>query len=115
MRKRLVPVAAALAVALFVFVFGLAVGSTGVAGVRPTTMMGDGYVGEQVATLWSGNNAFGVRSSVAWRDAAGSEHESGWPACLTPGDAKGVPFTGAVVWNGPVGQATVFWVDCSGR
>jgi predicted lipoprotein len=115
MRKGLVPVAVVLAVAVVVFLSGLAVGSTGVAGVRPATLTGDGYVGEHVATLWSGDTAYGLSSSVAWRDAAGSEHEDGWPACLALGEVKGVRFTGAVVWHDTGGQATVFWVDCSGR
>jgi hypothetical protein len=115
MRKMLVPVALSLAVAVVAFLSGFAVGSTGVAGVRPATMTGDGYVGQQVATLWSGDTAYGISSSVAWRDAAGSEHEDGWPACLTLGEVKAVRFTGAVVWHNAGGQATVFWVDCSGR
>jgi hypothetical protein len=116
MRKRLVSVAAALAAAFAVFLSGLVVGSTGVAGVRPATMTGDGYVGQQVATLWSGDTAYGVESSVAWRDAVGSEHTHGWPACLTPlSSVTRVRFTGAVVWSGTTGQATVFWVDCHDR
>ncbi len=98
------------------FLSGLAVGSAGVAGVRPATMTGDGHVGQQVATLWSGGTAYGIVSSVVWRDAAGSEHTDGRPACLTPlSSAAGVRFTGAVVWSGNTGQATVFWVDCEGR
>jgi hypothetical protein len=119
MWKRRVPVAAALAGVFFVFLVGLAVGSTGVAGVHPRTMTGNGQVGAEVATLWSGDTAFGFRSSVPWRDGAGAEHSAGWPACLAPGEAKGVRFTGAVVWNGDsgpsVGHASVLWVDCEGR
>ncbi|HEY7936332.1 MAG TPA: hypothetical protein VID26_04300 [Candidatus Limnocylindrales bacterium] len=116
MRKRLVAVAAALAVAVVVFLSGLALGSTGVAGVRPATLTGDGYVGQQVASFQSGGTFYGFRASVPWRDASGSEHDGGWPACLTPlTTVEGVRFTGAVVWAGAVGQATVLWVDCSGR
>ena len=79
-------------------------------------MTGDGYVSQDVASFQSGGTSYGVRASVAWRDANGSEHTDGWPACLTPlGSVKGVRFTGAIVWHGTSGQATVFWVDCEGH
>ncbi len=102
-------------VAVVVFVAGLLIGSTGIAGFRPAILTGDGYVGDRVATISVGGTSFGARASVPWRDAAGSEHDGGWPDCLTPGSVTGIPFTGATVWHGASGQATILWVDCSGR
>lgn len=116
MRRRLVSLAAGLAVAGIVFLLGLAAGATGVAGMHPTVMTADARVGEQVATFTVGATSYGVASSVPWRDAGGTEHEGGWPACLTPGAVNGVRFTGAVVSNGgTTSYAEVLWVDCSGH
>lgn len=116
MRSRLIPTAAVLAVVLVAFVAGAVVGSTGIFGVRVPTLVGDGMVGEQVATLWVGGTAYGATKSVAWRDAGGAEHDSGWPACLsTIGEVSGVRFQGAMVWHGTVGMGTILWVDCSGQ
>jgi hypothetical protein len=115
MRKRVVPAAAALAVAVVVFLAGIALGAPGAAGLRPALMTADGTVGQQVATFEVGDTFYGFRASVPWRDAAGSEHDGGWPACLAPGEVTRVSFRGAVVWSGSVGQAEVLWVDCSGR
>lgn len=116
MRKRLVPIAAASAVAVVVFLAGIALGATGVIGFRPAVMTADGgYVGQETATLTVGDTSYGFHASVPWRDSNGAEVGRGWPACLTPfSDPKGVRFTGAVVWSGSVGQAEVLWVDCSG-
>jgi hypothetical protein len=115
-RTRLIPILAVLAVVVVAFVAGAVAGSAGVIGVRVPTSVGDGMVGEQVTTLWVGDTAYGAKSSVAWRDVNGSEHDSGWPGCLsTPGEVKGVRFTGAMVWHDTLGSATILWVDCSGR
>lgn len=116
MRRRLIVVAATLAVVVAVFLAGVAVGSTGIAGVRPATMTGAGRVGDRLVTLWSGGTAYGASSSVAWRDASGAEHEDGWPACLsTLGQVSDITFTGATVWHDGMGRAMVLWVDCTGR
>ena len=116
MRFRHIPILTALAVAVLAFVAGVVAGSAGVIGVRVPTSVGHGMVGEQVATLWVGDTAYGARSSVAWRDAGGSEHESGWPECLSkPGEVTGVRFTGAMVWHDTIGMGTILWVDCSDR
>ena len=110
------PVLVAFVLALMAFGSGVVAGSAGIVGVRLPTIVGDGMVGDQVTTLWSGNEAFGAKSSVAWRDASGAEHDSGWPDCLaTPGEVTGVRFNGAIVWHDGVGYATIFWIDCSGR
>lgn len=118
MRTRPILIVVTVVVVLLVVVFllGLGLGATGVAGVHPGVMTADGYVGQQVATFTVGSTSYGFRSSVPWRDAAGNEHDGGWPACLTPGAVKGVRFTGAVVsGGGTTGYAEVLWVDCEGR
>jgi hypothetical protein len=116
MQRRLIAMAAALGIVVVVFLAGIAVGSAGIVGVRPATMIGEGRVGDGVVTLWSGGTAYGATSSVAWRDASGAEHEDGWPACLsTIGPVSDLPFTGATVWHDGMGQATILWVDCTGR
>ena len=116
MRSRLIPVAAVLAIVFVAFVAGSIVGSYGLFGVRVPVSVGDGMVGERVVTLWIGGTAFGARSSVAWRDATGAEHDSGWPPCLsTLGPVAGVRFQGAMVWHDTIGMGTILWVDCSGR
>jgi hypothetical protein len=114
--SRLPRTAAILAVVLVVFGAGVVAGSAGLIGLRVPTSVGDGMVGEHVATLWAGDTAYGASSSVAWRDATGSEHEDGWPECLsTPGEVKGIRFTGAMVWHDTMAMGTILWVDCSGR
>ena len=115
MHKARVPIAAALAVAGVLLVAGIALGWRVVVNNGPATLTGDGYVGEKVATVWAGDTAYGFRSSVAWRDGGGVEHKDGWPTCLTPGDVKGLRFTGSFVDDGSASTATVLWVDCSGR
>ena len=115
MRNVQVPVAVALAVAAVLVVAGIALGWRVTLKGGPALLTGDGLVGQGVATIWAGDSAFGVRSPVAWRDCVGAEHTVGWPACLAPGDVKGLRFTGSVVDDGAVSTATVLWVDCSGR
>ena len=86
---------------------------------RPPVLVGSGYVGQDVATLFVGNDAYGVRGSVNWTDAHGSFHDHGWPDCLPRLQAvSGIRFTGGTV---PVGDGSgvtavdeVFWLDCSG-
>ena len=74
---------------------------------------GSGYVGADQASFQVGDTTFGFESSVPWRDQAGSEHDSGWPACLPKlQTVSGVRFGGAVVWHGTSGDARVLWVDC---
>jgi hypothetical protein len=116
LRTRPFPTIAIIAVVLLAFAAGVGAGSAGVIGVRVPASIGDGMVGEQVATIWSGDTAYGAKSSVAWRDSTGSEHEGGWPECLsTPGEVQGIRFTGAMVWHDTLGTGTILWVDCSGR
>lgn len=115
MRKVQVPVAAALAVAAVLVIAGIALGWRVTLKGGPALLTGDGFVGQGVATIWAGDTAYGLRSPVAWRDSVGAEHKDGWPACLAPGDVKGLRFTGSVVDDGAVSTATVLWVDCSGR
>ncbi len=114
MHKARVPFVA-LAVAAVVLVAGIALGWRPVVSSGPAAMVGDGYAGDRIATVWVGGTAYGARSSVAWRDSAGAEHRDGWPACLAPGDVEGLRFTGAFVGDGSASAATVLWVDCSGR
>ena len=108
--------AAALAVAV-AFGLGVGAGAAGAIGVRVPTSVGDGMAGEHVATLWAADPsmAYGASGSVAWRDANGSEHEDGWPACLAPGELKGVHFIGATVWHGTSGFGEIHRVGCSAR
>lgn len=115
MRKWVVPSACAIAIAVVAFVSGVGLGASGAAGLRPALMTADGYVGTQTATFSVGDTSYGLRASVPWRDAAGSEHDGGWPICLAPGQVSAVRFRGAVVWSGDSGQAEVLWVDCLGR
>ncbi|HEY8439337.1 MAG TPA: hypothetical protein VIK65_12065 [Candidatus Limnocylindrales bacterium] len=105
-------IAAAVVAATIGFVAGGAAGAAGVFGLHVPTSVGAGYVGEKVATLEADGTSYGVRDSVAWRDTSGSYHESGWPSCLSPGDVNGVRFSGATIWTGDSGSATVLFVDC---
>jgi hypothetical protein len=119
MKKIAVPVVAALAVAVVVFLAGIGVGAAGAFGVRVPVSVGAGTVGDHVASLWARGDdatAYGAKASVLWRDAQGSEHEDGWPDCLsTPGQVEGVRFIGAMVWHGDNASGTILWVDCQGR
>ena len=109
-----------LAVVAAVFlVVGVSVGSYAAGeynATHPSVLIGDGYVGADQASLQVGDTWYGFRSSVSWTDEAGSQHDSGWPACLPKLQiVTGVRFVGATVWAGNVGQAQVVWVDCQGR
>lgn len=111
-RTRAIAVVTVAFLAVAGFGVGVLAGSGGVLGVRVPTSIGSGMVGERVATLWANDTAYGVRSSVPWRDASGMEHESGWPECLARGEVSGITFQGAVVWHDNVGTATILWIDC---
>ena len=114
MRTRSLPLVFVVAVGVVAFGVGLVLGGTGILGVHPAMLVGDGYVGDHVATLSSGGTAYGLRASVAWTDEGGSFHDSGWPSCLArPGAVSGVKFAGSLVWHEDSGIATVLWVDCS--
>jgi hypothetical protein len=76
----------------------------------------DGAVGAEVASFQVGDVTYGFRHSVAWTDAEGSFHDSGWPACLTAGDAKNVRIGVSTLWvEDRFGWSAVLWVDCRGR
>jgi hypothetical protein len=119
MRRIAVPLVAGLVVAIIVFVSGVGFGAAGAIGVRVPVSVGAGMAGDHVASLWANGDdatAYGARTSVAWRDAQGAEHESGWPACIsTPGQVEGIHFIGAMVWHGSSASGTILWVDCQGR
>ena len=76
----------------------------------------DGYVGADQASFLVGDTTYGFESSVAWTDAAGSDHPNGWPDCLPKlHEVKQVRFSGAVLWHGSSGEAHVTWVDCQNQ
>jgi len=115
MRKRVVPIAA-FAVAVLLFGAGFAVGRWVVASDDPRMLIGGGFLANGGGALWVGDTGYNLQSSVAWRDADGSEHASGWPACLThDAENMGVRFRGSVDSPQSGGRAWVVWVDCSGR
>ena len=73
-----------------------------------TIFEADGYVGADVASFQVGDSTYGFRSSVAWTDRAGTEHDHGWPDCLPRlQSVEGVRFGGAIVWHGSSGEALV--------
>ena len=61
LRTRPFPTIAIIAVVLLAFAAGVGAGSAGVIGVRVPASIGDGMVGEQVATIWSGETAYGAK------------------------------------------------------
>jgi hypothetical protein len=86
----------------------------GLAGAR--VYVGSGYVGDAVATLFVGEDAYGFRSSVNWTDSRGSFHDGGWPDCLPHlQNVSGIRFAGETQWVGGIGTDEVVWVDCSTR
>ena len=114
LRRLLVVILAAIA-----FAGGLYLGSTGLIGFHPPTMTGDGVVGDHVVTLYpdgnTANSSYGVKGSVAWRDAKSADHADGWPDCLQPlQSVTGIRFTGATVWDDDTAVGRILWVDCSG-
>jgi hypothetical protein len=116
MRNSAVVVIAALVLAAATFVVGPQLGSTGLIGFHPGLLHGDASTGESVMTVESGGTSYGFRNSVAWTDATGSLHDSGWPDCLPKtSEVKDLAFRGGWVWIGDNGGATVLWVDCEGR
>jgi hypothetical protein len=83
------------------------------AAARVSMYTADGYTGADVASFRVGDTWYGFRSSVAWRDRAGSEHSSGWPDCLPKlQSVHDVRFAGTVLRYNGTGSATVVWVDC---
>ena len=81
---------------------------------HPPVMVGSGYVGEAVATLFAGDAAYGFRSSVNWTDVNGSFHDGGWPDCLPRlQEVSGIRFAGEWQWVGDSATAEIVWVDCS--
>jgi hypothetical protein len=116
MNQRHLATAAVVVLVVAAFAGGVVAGSMGFAGIRPPLAIGSGYVGDHVVTFMNGDTGYGVKNSVAWRDAAGTEHFDGWPDCLPATTAvAGIPFIGATVWHDGLGVATILWIDCSGR
>ena len=96
------------------FGIGDRIGSDGA--THPPVLVGDGYVGADVASFQVGDTVYGFRSSVNWTDSAGSYHDQGWPACLPKLEAvTGVHFVAQTVWAGGIGATDIVWVDCRGR
>ena len=113
-QKRWIVVGAIVVVAAFALGW-LARGSSG-----PQVLVGSGQVGDDLATLFVGGEAYGLRSSVTWTDAQGSYHASGWPDCLPHLQAvSDIRFIGETVWaggpSGSIGSNQILWVDCGPR
>lgn len=110
MSRRWMAVAAVAALALS---FGLGYAARATEHPGLTIYQANGQVGADVASFQVGDMTYGFRSSVAWTDRAGTEHDGGWPDCLPRlQSVEEVRFGGAVVWHGNVGEALVLWVDC---
>ena len=102
---------------VLLIVVAFALGSMARGWSAPQVLVGSGYVGDDVATLFVGQDAYGLHSSVTWTDAHGSYHASGWPDCLPRlQEVSGIRFTGETVWAGGVvggvGSDQIIWVDC---
>jgi len=74
---------------------------------------GSAQVGDRTATITSDGYSYGVTETVAWVDAAGSLHESGWPTCLPSGSTVTARFGWTLVTY-PDGTSArqVAYVDC---
>jgi hypothetical protein len=104
---------ALIALVIVVAAFGAGYRVASMNAERASVYTGRGYVGADLATFEVGDTAYGFRSSVAWTDAAGTFHDSGWPACLTRlQEINSVRFAADTIWSGDVGTAQVVWVDC---
>ena len=80
----------------------------------PRILVGSGSMGDAVATLFVGEDAYGFRSSVNWTDSHGTFHDGGWPDCLPPlHEVSGIRFAGETQWIGGIGTDEIVWVDCS--
>ncbi len=96
---------------LLAFGAGYWIGDRGA--TRLQTYTADGYVGADQASFQVGDTTYGFESSVAWRDQTGSEHQAGWPQCLSKlQPVEDVRFAAGVLWYGDSGIARVVWVDC---
>jgi hypothetical protein len=116
--RRTLAIAAIAAVTLLVVGFvGYSAGESN-RGSRLTVLTGNAYVGDHEASMKVDGWAYGVTGSVAWMDAGGSFHESGWPACLAPIGSTGRVRFGEVPVAGPdsggIGLRAVVWIDCRG-
>jgi len=104
-------------IAVFLMTVAFALGWSARGSSGPQVLVGSGHVGDELATLFVGGEAYGLRSSVTWTDAQGSYHASGWPDCLPHlQDVTGIRFTGETVWaggaSGTIGSNQILWVDC---
>lgn len=105
------PLLALAGVAVLAFAAGYLLRGAGP--VDLTIYTGDGYVGDEQASLTAGDMTFGFETSVPWRDEAGAQHDRGWPSCLPMRQTvTDVRFGGAVVQHEGVSEARVLWVDC---
>ena len=103
-RRRLVWFLGGILVVAIVFAAGWV--ARGLAG--PRIYVGSGYVGDAVATLFVGADAYGIRSSVKWTDSRGSFHDGGWPECLPRlQSVSGIRFAGETQWVGGIGTDEV--------
>lgn len=112
MKRRPIWLLGAVLVVAVVFAAGWL--ARGLAG--PRIYVGSGHVGDAVATLFVGEDAYGFRSSVNWTDSRGSFHDGGWPDCLPRlQDVSGIRFAGETQWIGNIGTDEVVWIDCGPR
>ena len=101
----------ALLLSLFVGLVGYRAGSQ----VNPAQVLhGMVYVGGGQASARVGTTFYSVPLSLPWRDAQGSWHEDGHPACLG-GSGQSKPITFGAVRFKREGLQTraVVWVECS--
>jgi hypothetical protein len=81
-----------------------------------TVLRGVAYTGLNEATITVDGWSYGIlgTGNLTWIDGHGTQHDSGWPACLR-GAGRHVPITfGTVPVNTPDGSSwrQVVWVDC---
>lgn len=86
---------------------------TGQHRTREVVLTGRAAVGIHEATIQVGGWYYGLRDTVAWIDANGTEHDDGWPACLQQGTRPLVRFAAIpVTLPDGSGLRDVVWVDC---
>jgi hypothetical protein len=76
-------------------------------------LSGTAHVGDHVATVEVDGWFYGIQDSVAWLDARGALHDSGWPDCLGSQRDVVIRFGEVTVdYPGPASQRRVVYVDC---
>ncbi len=103
------------AVAVGVFVLGIAVG-VAIDGSRDGSWIeGRAQLGDNQVSIETDDWTYGVEASVPeWIDAQGTHHEGGWPACLDGpvGSTRNVRFIATPVRVEGVGFRAIVAVDC---